>query len=87
VVERRKACCPRRGSAAPQGAEDDAQRLSAFRFPFCLFGTFICSPDEAQRNPGLAFKASRLIPDFAPLHPGYGPSVIVMKAGATAGWI
>ena len=32
AVERRKACCPRRGGAAPQGAEDDAQRLSAFRF-------------------------------------------------------
>ena len=32
----------------------------------------ICSPDGAQRNPG--YFAAELAPDFAALHPGYGPN-------------
>jgi hypothetical protein len=82
VVERRQASCPLLcpppqagedaggGSAAPQGAEVTEQRLSAFRFLFLFFRTFVARI-ERQRNPGTTKKLELPIPDFTSFNPGY----------------
>src|SRR5690349_4826940 len=36
-----------------------------------------CSPDEAQRNPGLPSPVLRTFPGYASLHPGYNTQIMV----------
>ena len=49
---------------------------------------FLRSPGEAKRNPGGASELEMMIPDFAPLNPGYGSSdPIVTEPVTTAGFI